>query len=77
MTMPTFRHYRVGRKMPVNCSWAWCIIPMVWDGTKRRLATAKRHIDNFGIATECGFGRRSSETLPELMRIHRETAKLL
>ena len=47
------------------------------DGTKRRLATAKRHIDNFGIATECGFGRRSRETLPELMRIHRETAKLL
>ena len=47
------------------------------EGTKRRLATAKRHINNFGIATECGFGRRTKETLPELMRIHREIAELL
>ena len=47
------------------------------DGTKRRLATARRYIDNFGIATECGFGRRAKETLPELMRIHREIAELL
>ncbi len=47
------------------------------DGTTRRLATAKRHIDNFGIATECGFGRRPKETMPELMRIHREIARLL
>ena len=46
-------------------------------GTKRRLATAKRYINNFGIATECGFGRRPRETLPELMRIHREIAELL
>ena len=47
------------------------------EGTKRRLATAKRHINNFGIATECGFGRRTKETLPKLMRIHREIAELL
>ena len=47
------------------------------EGTRRRLMTAKRYIDNFGIATECGFGRRPKETLPELMRIHREIAELL
>ena len=47
------------------------------EGTRRRLATAKRYIDNFGIATECGFGRRPRDTLPELMRIHREIADAL
>ena len=47
------------------------------EGTRRRLTTAKRHIGNFGIATECGFGRRPAETLPELMRVHREIAELL
>ena len=30
-----------------------------------------------GIATECGFGHRPKETLPELMRIHRKVAELL
>ena len=47
------------------------------DGTKRRLETAQRHIHNFGIATECGFGRRPRETIPELMQIHRQVAALL
>ncbi len=47
------------------------------EGTGRRLTTAKRHIGNFGIATECGFGRRPGETLPELMRVHREIAEQL
>ena len=47
------------------------------DGSRQRLDAARRHIDDFGIATECGFGRRRKETLPELMRIHREIAELL
>lgn len=47
------------------------------EGTKRRLTTARRYTDDFGVATECGFGRRPRETLPELMRIHREIAELL
>ena len=47
------------------------------EGSRRRLATAKRYMDHFGIATECGFGRRPKETLPELMRVHREIAELL
>ena len=46
-------------------------------GTRRRLETAQRHISNFGIATECGFGRRPRETIPELMHIHRQVADLL
>lgn len=40
------------------------------EGTARRLAAAKCHIAEFGIAAECGFGRRDPETIPELLRIH-------
>lgn len=47
------------------------------EGTLRRLATAQQHARGFGIATECGFGRRPPETIPELMRIHREVAARL
>ena len=47
------------------------------DGTLRRLETAKRHLNGFGISTECGWGRRAPDTLPELMRIHREAADRL
>jgi hypothetical protein len=35
------------------------------------LATAKKHATNFGVATECGFGRRPRETMAELFHIHR------
>jgi len=43
-------------------------------GTRARIAAAKRHLADFGVATECGFGRRRPETLPALLRIHREVA---
>ncbi len=43
-------------------------------GTRRRLATAEKHVQNFSIATECGFGRRPPATIPELLRIHAEAA---
>jgi hypothetical protein len=43
-------------------------------GTKKRLATAEKFVRDFSIATECGFGRRPPETLPELLRIHAEAA---
>ena len=46
-------------------------------GSLARLATAKRHAQGFGIATECGFGRRPADTIPELLRIHREVAAAL
>jgi methionine synthase II (cobalamin-independent) len=44
------------------------------QGTRARISTAKKHIADFGVATECGFGRRRPETLTELLRIHREVA---
>ena len=43
-------------------------------GTQRRIATAERHIQNFGIATECGFGRRDPATIPDLLKLHTEVA---
>jgi hypothetical protein len=43
-------------------------------GTRKRLAAAERHIRDFSIATECGFGRRDPATIPELLRIHAEVA---
>jgi hypothetical protein len=45
-------------------------------GTRRRLATARRHASRFSIATECGFGRRDPATIPELLRIHAAVADL-
>ncbi|MCY4564133.1 MAG: hypothetical protein OXE40_06590 [Gammaproteobacteria bacterium] len=47
------------------------------EGTLRRLETARKYASGFGISTECGWGRRAPETLPELMRIHTETASRL
>ena len=44
------------------------------EGTRRRVASAQRVVADFGIATECGLGRRPAETIPDLLRIHREVA---
>lgn len=43
-------------------------------GTRRRIAAARRAIADFGIATECGLGRRPSETISDLLRIHAQIA---
>ena len=45
------------------------------DGTKRRRATAAKHAKNFGLATECGFGRRDPATIPALLALHAASAK--
>lgn len=46
------------------------------DGIKGRLAAARKYVTDFAVATECGFGRRKPETLPELWRLHAEAAAL-
>jgi hypothetical protein len=46
------------------------------EGTKRRLATARKYVSGFSISTECGFGRRKPETIAELLRVHAEAAAL-
>jgi hypothetical protein len=45
------------------------------EGAKRRAAAAKRIVSDFGVATECGFGRRPPDTIPELIRLHRTVAQ--
>jgi len=47
------------------------------EGALRRVRTARQYVSGFGVATECGFGRRPVETIPELLRIHREVAAAL
>jgi hypothetical protein len=44
------------------------------EGTRQRIATAVRYAPVFGVATECGLGRRPPETIPDLLRIHSEVA---
>ena len=40
------------------------------EATLRRMETATKYIPDFGVATECGLGRRKPETLSELFDIH-------
>jgi hypothetical protein len=47
------------------------------EGTARRIQAAKKAYAEFGIATECGFGRRDPTTIPTLLDLHVEAAKLL
>lgn len=43
------------------------------EGTKSRIATARRYAPKFGIATECGMARaRSEETVRALLQVHAE-----
>jgi len=39
-------------------------------GAEARIAAARNFAPRFGVATECGCGRRKPEILPELMAIH-------
>ncbi len=46
------------------------------EGTRRRIDAARRHVDrDFGVGTECGFGRRSPATVSELMQVHAQVAE--
>jgi hypothetical protein len=43
------------------------------EGTKARIAAARRYAPDFGIATECGMARaRSEQTVRTLLKIHAE-----
>ena len=45
------------------------------EGSKRRIKTAKKHVKQFGISTECGLGRRQRETISELLDQHKILAE--
>lgn len=40
------------------------------EGATRRAAAGRRHLPTFGVATECGMGRRDPTTIPDLLRLH-------
>jgi hypothetical protein len=44
------------------------------EGARGRIAAAQRAVAKFGVATECGMGRRPSETIPDLLRLHSAVA---
>ncbi len=44
------------------------------EGTRARIAAARRYAPEFGIATECGMARaRSEDTVRKLLQIHADT----
>ena len=47
------------------------------EGTLRRTRAAQRVYSGFGVATECGLGRRPRDTIPALYRLHTEAAAAL
>jgi hypothetical protein len=42
------------------------------DGFRERVRLARRHIQDFGIASVCGHGRVRPEELPEILRAHHD-----
>jgi hypothetical protein len=42
------------------------------DGAQRRIDVAKRYLIDFGVATECGMGRKPPELVPTLLAIQRQ-----
>jgi hypothetical protein len=45
------------------------------DGTRKRIQVASSVTPDFGIATECGMGRRVGHDIPALLRMHAAAAK--
>src|SRR5262245_14049275 len=45
-----------------------------FEGTLARAGEAKKHLREFLISTECGFGRRPPEQVPQLLRLHADVA---
>ncbi len=44
------------------------------EGARQRIQAARGVVTDFGVATECGFGRRPPETMARLMQLHTEVA---
>jgi hypothetical protein len=46
-------------------------------GNRARIETARRVIDDFGVAAECGFGRTDPSRVPAILAGHRAAAQFL
>ena len=44
-------------------------------GNRARIDAAKDHLEAFGLATECGLGRRDAADMPDLMALHARLAQ--
>lgn len=45
------------------------------EGASKRIELARRHLPDFGIATQCGWGRRPpNERIEDLLALHRQLA---
>lgn len=47
------------------------------EGARRRVAAARSVVSDFGVATECGLGRREPEQIPGLLDLHATVADSL
>jgi hypothetical protein len=45
------------------------------DGARARIAAAQEFVGSFGVATECGFGRRPADTVTPLLDLHAAVAE--
>lgn len=45
------------------------------EGSLERIEAALPSFSNFGIATECGLGRRDPSTIPELLELHMQAVR--
>lgn len=45
------------------------------EGARARIQAAREHIDGFGAATDCGWGRGGVEAVDELLELHRELSR--
>jgi hypothetical protein len=46
------------------------------EGARARLRAASKVVPHFGVACECGLGRRPPERIPDLLKLHRDIAAL-
>ncbi|WP_169814533.1 hypothetical protein [Nocardia pseudovaccinii] len=44
------------------------------EGAQRRIATAARHVSDFGVGTECGMLSEPRDRIPYLLRLHRDVS---
>lgn len=48
-----------------------------FEGTMHRVDVARKYAERFGVATECGFGRRDPATMMPLMDLHVAVAEAI
>jgi len=44
-------------------------------GTRRRIATARKHLSRFALGTECGLSHVGKDNLLPALRLHAEVAE--